>query len=126
MFDLRIVREALIKSLVDDSNAELLPANPAKGLDSIISLLVHDVFGGEILKTRKKKGWHFYNRVEGLRIDFTSFEIEIPKKTKRLEDIPCLSSEIKNYFAMEDYSKLFMRFVNAFEETVGLKKYHMA
>jgi len=126
MFDLMIVREVLMKSLVDDSNEELLPDNPAKGQDSIISQLVHDIFGGEILKTRKKRGWYFYNRVEGLRIDFTSLEIDKTKRIKRFEDIPCPSGENKYYFAMEDYSSFFMRFVKAFEETLGLKKYHMA
>lgn len=126
MLDLIIVREALMKSLADDYNAELLRANPAKGQDSVISLLVHDIFGGEILKTHKKNGWHFYNRIEGLRIDFTSIKIKIPKKAKRFEDIPCPSCEIKNYLAMEDYSNLFMKFVRAFEETVGLEKYQMA
>ena len=125
MFDLKLVREALMKSLVDDSSALLLPVNPAKGQDSIISMLIHDIFGGEILKTRKRKGWHFYNKVECLRIDFTSSEIEMQKKAESFEDIPCSSSEIKNYFAMEDYSSFFMRFVQAFEEAVGLKKYHM-
>lgn len=126
MFDPIIVRKALIKSLVEDSNVELFPSNPAEGEDSLISLLVHDIFGGEILKTPKKNGWHFYNRVEGLRIDLTSSETEIPKKSKQFEDIPCLPGEIKNYFAMEDYSSLFMRFVQAFEEIVGLKKCHLA
>jgi hypothetical protein len=126
MFDLIIVKKALVKSLVDDSNAEFLPANPAEGQDSLISLLVHDIFGGEILKTHKKGGWHFYNRVEGLRIDLSSSEIEIQKKANRFEDIPCPTSEIKDYFAREDYSSLFMRFVQAFEEIVGLKKHHVA
>ena len=126
MFDLKLVRKTLMKSLVDESNAPLLSVNPAKGLDSIISLLIHDIFGGEILKTPKKNGWHFYNRIEGKRIDFTRSEINIPEKEKRFEDIPCLSSEIKDYFATEVYSSLFMRFVQAFEEAVGLKKYQVA
>ncbi len=33
--------------------------------DSEISTLIHDVFGGEILKTHKNKRWHFYNRING-------------------------------------------------------------
>lgn len=126
MVDLIVVRKALIRSLIEDSNAALLSANPAKGQDSMISLLIYDIFGGEILKTRKKKRWHFYNMVEGLRIDFTSMEIEMPENAKRFEDIPCHSSEIIKYCDMADYSSLYMKFVMAFEEIIGLKKYHMA
>ena len=65
--------------------AELLPAawssdsagpwsadNPARGQCSVTALLVHDLFGGEIMKTRVGGAWHFYNRLDGRRIDLTA------------------------------------------------------
>ena len=35
------------------------------------ALVVHDRFGGEILKTDVNGAWHFYNRIDGKRVDFT-------------------------------------------------------
>jgi hypothetical protein len=110
MFNKNLVYEALNRSQTSDP-----------GQDSIISLLIHDVFGGEILKTHKKKNWHFYNRIDGERVDFTS-----KKKSAGInvfEDIPATPDETYAYVDQVDYSTFFMRFVRAFEETVGLEKY---
>lgn len=118
MINKKIVYEALERSQeLDDLN----PVVKAKIQDRLISLLIHDVFGGEILKTHKRKNWHFYNRVDGERVDFT-------KKTRKsantnFEDIPATTDETYNYVDQVDYSTFFMRFVRAFEETVGLDKF---
>uniref|UniRef100_UPI0020C0493E YunG family protein n=1 Tax=Lysinibacillus sp. D4B1_S16 TaxID=2941231 RepID=UPI0020C0493E len=45
--------------------------NPAKGQCGVTSLVVRDIIGGEIRKTRLDEGWHFYNVINGERIDFT-------------------------------------------------------
>jgi hypothetical protein len=122
MFDTTIVYEALKHSM--EYNFSLTRSHNIDPEEtSQISLLIHDVFGGEILKTRLKKGWHFYNRIEGKRIDFT-----IPYGSKstddiQFEDIPSTPDEIHNYFEKEDYSTFFMKFIRAFEEAVGLDRY---
>lgn len=125
MFDKKIVREALKRTLAWGKFPVSAPENPPVGLDTEISLLIHDVFGGEILKTRrhKKKGWHFYNRIEGERIDFTLPELEKTVDVGSFEDIPTTPEEVINYYEKVDYSAFFMKFVRAFEETVGLDKY---
>jgi len=115
MFDLMIVREALMKSRTQKI--------PAIEQDSLISHLVHDVFGGEILKTPRKRGWHFYNRVDGLRIDFTRSELSKSSNEKLFEDIPATPEETSLYFEKEQYSSFLMNFVRIFEEIVGLNKY---
>jgi hypothetical protein len=46
-------------------------ANPAAGQCNVTALLVHELFGGELLKTRLPEGDHFYNRIDGVRFDFT-------------------------------------------------------
>lgn len=84
--------------------------------DTLISLLIHDIFGGEILKTHIDKNWHFYNRINGERVDFTS-------DTREFEDIPSNPDEVDGYFDQADYSIFLTRFIRAFEETVGLEKY---
>jgi hypothetical protein len=110
MLNKNVIYEALKRSLTADP-----------GQDSIISLLIHDVFGGEILKTHKKKKWHFYNRIDGERVDFT-----LKKKSAGMnvfEDIPSTPDETSDYIDQVDYSTFFTRFIRAFEETVGLENY---
>ena len=70
-----------------------------------------------------KKGWHFYNRINGERIDFTRSEKSKSTEDNRFEDIPSTPDETYNYFEQEEYSTFFVRFVRAFEEAIGLEKY---
>ncbi|WP_314945452.1 hypothetical protein [Bradyrhizobium cosmicum] len=52
--------------------------NPAAGQCNVTSLLVHEVFGGDLLKTPLPAGDHFYNRIEGRRYDFTASQFDRP------------------------------------------------
>lgn len=112
-----VVYEALKRTETPDSRSRL--SLKISGQDSLISLLIHDIFGGEMLKTRRNKNWHFYNRVDGERVDFTKEGKLV--ETKGFEDIPSNPDEI--YLDQADYSTFFMRFVDAFEETVGLDNF---
>jgi len=123
MFDRKVVQEALRSSWSLNNDRGGIPDNPAESQDSVISLLIHDIFGGEILKTHMKKGWHFYNRINGERIDFTRSEKSKSTEDNRFEDIPSTPDETYNYFEQEEYSTFFVRFVRAFEEAIGLEKY---
>ena len=42
------------------------------------ALLVHELFGGELLKTPLPEGDHFYNRIGGVRFDFTESQFARP------------------------------------------------
>ena len=47
-----------------------------KLLRRVTSLVIQDVLGGDILKTRLPDGrWHFYNRIDGKRSDFTDEQL---------------------------------------------------
>ena len=122
MFNRIVVQEALKRAWTSDNNPGWIPYNRVNDQDSVISLLIHDIFGGEILKTHKKKGWHFYNRINGERIDFARLEMCKSSVDNHFEDIPSEPDETYNYFQQEDYSTFLMRFVRAFEETVGCRK----
>ena len=52
--------------------------NPASGQCNVTTLLVYDLFGGEILKTPLPDSAHFYNRIDGERYDFTASQFEQP------------------------------------------------
>jgi len=116
MFNLMVVHEALRKIRTSDV--------PKSDLDSLISMLIHDIFGGEILKTKRKSGWHFYNRVDGLRVDFTRSEMCKSDNENHFEDIPATPDETYCYYEQEEYSKFLLRFIRAFEESVGLDRSH--
>jgi len=123
MFNKKVVYEALKGSLELESDRKLTPDNRPIGQDSLISLLIHDIFGGEILKTRKRKNWHFYNRVEGERVDFTGSEAVKFDREAIFEDIPSTPDETYDYIDQTDYTTFFTKFVRTFEEKVGLDKY---
>lgn len=52
--------------------------NPAKGQCGVTSLVVNDLFGGLIMKTKLEEGWHFYNYINGKRYDFTESQFTTP------------------------------------------------
>ena len=120
------VHEALRRSQKLNTRLELIKKKPLNGQDTIISLLIHDVFGGEILKTHLNKGWHFYNRIDGERVDFSKSEKTKSIAKKSFDDLHAEPEETTNYFDKEDYSDFLMRFINEFEETVGLNKYKVS
>lgn len=122
MFNRKVVHEALKRSRAAERKFELTRKNNIESHDGEISLLIYDIFGGEILKTHSKNGWHFYNRVDGERVDFTKSEVNTPSRNNKFEDIPATPDETHNYFEQEEYASFFMRFIWAFEETVGLEK----
>ena len=121
MFDKMIVYEALKNCQPEGSSPSKQWFDPDEQA-SLISLLIHDIFGGEILKTHVKRGWHFYNRIEGKRLDFTSPEMNNSISDNQFEDIPSTPDETYAYFEDEEYSIFLMRFLAAFEEAVGLDR----
>jgi hypothetical protein len=125
MFKKISVQKALKQTLALNENPGYKSDKTSDGQSSIISRLIYDIFGGEILKTHKKEGWHFYNRIEGNRIDFTPLKKVKSLKGNRFEDLPSNPDEAHNYFEQDDYSIFFERFISSFEEVVGLKKYRL-
>lgn len=122
MFDKNIVYEAIRSCQPTESYPWQHSFDPDEQA-SLISLLIHDIFGGEILKTHVKKGWHFYNRIEGKRLDFTGHNMNNSFNDYQFEDIPSTPDETYTYFEDEDYSTFLMRFIAAYEEAVGLDRY---
>jgi hypothetical protein len=61
-----------------ETSSQWLAGNPACGQCNVTALVVHDLFGGDILKTEAPGGWHFYNRVDGRRHDLTASQFDRP------------------------------------------------
>jgi hypothetical protein len=122
MFSRKIVKKVLKKTLALDFENGKSRISHVTDHDTAVSMLIRDVFGGEILKTPKRNGWHFYNRINGERLDFSGTKNEKFNDGIKFKDIPATPDETAGYFDKTDYSTFFMRFVKAFEETIGLGK----
>jgi hypothetical protein len=54
------------------------PDDPARGQCSVTALVIQDLYGGTLLKTRVGHAWHFYNRIDGRRHDLTAGQFAEP------------------------------------------------
>ena len=77
-FDPDDVQRALRKSWSLVTASQWTEDNPAAGQCNVTSLLIHDLFGGDLLKTPLPAGDHFYNRIGGKRYDFTASQFDQP------------------------------------------------
>lgn len=118
MFNRKIVIDVLNRTLALDFTKGRRSKTLHAGQDSVISTLIHDIFGGEILKTHEMKGWYFYNRINGERVDLSAPKMKESENNKIFEDLPSIPAETAGYFDRTDYSIFFMRFVRTLEEAV--------
>ncbi|MEM9139948.1 MAG: hypothetical protein AAGB15_08945 [Pseudomonadota bacterium] len=79
------VQRALAASWGPGSSTLWTPERPVAGQCGVSTLVAHDHLGGEILKTRFGEIWHFYNRIDGVRVDFTDRQFAAPIT---YEDLP--------------------------------------
>lgn len=77
--------------------------NPAKGQCGVTTLVVNDLFGGDILKTQTPEGWHFYNRIDGQRYDLTETQFI---NTPQYQDIESSREEALGDTNEEQYRNL--------------------
>lgn len=77
-FDEEKVRWALSSSWSPQTAIQWRPDNPALGQCSVTALLINELFGGRILKTRHRESVHYYNEIDGRRYDFTSSQFTSP------------------------------------------------
>jgi hypothetical protein len=75
-FEPELVARALRKSWSTDTAKQWSEERPAAGQCNVTALLVHELFGGELLKTVLPEGDHFYNRIDGVRYDFTDSQFD--------------------------------------------------
>ncbi|MGE6536796.1 YunG family protein [Bacillus luti] len=67
----KIIYEALIKSWSIETSSKWTSENTAKGQCGVTALVVQEICGGKIKKTKVGEEWHFYNCIDGQRFDFT-------------------------------------------------------
>jgi len=77
-FDETAVRASLQNAWSLKTAKQWTPENPASGQCNVTAAVIFDLFGGEILRTRLPGVWHYYNKIEGRRIDLTDIQFDIP------------------------------------------------
>lgn len=125
-FDWTIIKEALRRALPPGENQRGGGGLSSQNHDVEISVLINDVFGGEIVRTRNRRGWHFYNLINGEYIDLAGHEELGSSHNYTLGENSDATAETSGYYEQNDYTTFFLRFVTALEEAVGFGKYHTA
>ncbi len=92
---LQEIRCALERSWSDKTSVcYSTSAAPSYGQCAPTAIVIWETFGGEILKTDgwPPKGRHFYNRIDGIRYDFTADQFEMPDYFHKVEYKDILSN----------------------------------
>ena len=89
-----------------ESSSKWTDDNPAKGQCGVTALVAHDRFGGDILKTSVGQSWHYYNRIDGHRIDFTASQFD---PTIQYDDLPSNRNEAFSDTNQDQYRALSAR-----------------
>ncbi|MEM7634924.1 MAG: hypothetical protein AAF299_10215 [Pseudomonadota bacterium] len=79
-FDEARIRSALVKAWSLETAKQWTPDTPAAGQCNVTTVVVHDLFGGEILRTGLP-GYdvdHYYNRIDGTVVDLTDSQFPAP------------------------------------------------
>lgn len=77
-YDEARIRQVLPRAWSSKTAVQWTPANPALGQCNVTAAVIYDLFGGEILRTRLPDVWHYYNRIDGRRVDFTDSQFDTP------------------------------------------------
>ena len=77
-FDEHAVRDALTSAWSLETASQWTADNPALGQCNVTAVLIHDLFGGEILRTWLPNVWHYYNRLDGRRMDLSDSQFSAP------------------------------------------------
>lgn len=76
--------EVLYESWSIESSSKWTKENPAAGQCGVTALVMNDLLGGDIVKTKLSEGWHYYNMIEGKIVDFSQPQFkEIPEYEHR-------------------------------------------
>lgn len=89
-----------------ETGGHWLPDNPARGQCNVTALVVQGLLGGETLRTDTPGGWHFYNRIDGARRDFTESRFAEPPAYR---DVLSSREEALSGTTLEQYGRLSER-----------------
>lgn len=89
-----------------ETSTKWTPDAPATGQCPVTALVVQDHFGGDIVKTRVGDAWHFYNVIDGERLDLTEEQFAAPI---HYSDTPSSRGDAFSDATQEQYENLSAR-----------------
>lgn len=112
IFDEAEILRALRKSWSPKTARQWREDNPALGQCNVTALVVHDLFGGQILQTQAPGGAHFYNWRQGRRFDFTSGQFDAPL---RYADLDASTDDVRRGANDSEYETLKTSFLSHYD-----------
>ncbi len=92
-FDEERIRQTLTPSWSSASAVQWTHDTPWAGQCNVTSAVVAELFGAEILRTPwNERTDHYYNRVNGKRVDFTDMQFDQPIE---YQDVPTTLEEVR-------------------------------
>jgi hypothetical protein len=107
------VLQALRVAWSDQTSSKWTRERPSTGQCSVTALVVQDLFGGTLLKTRVDEAWHFYNEVSGEIHDFTAEQFG---SSIEYEHLPATREEAFRDTTPIQYEELQRTFAAAFRQ----------
>lgn len=78
IYDEAKIRRALSRAWSLDTAVQWTAENPALGQCNVTAVVIQELYGGALLRTRLLDVWHYYNRFDGARVDFTDSQFSSP------------------------------------------------
>ena len=103
IFDPDAVRRRLERCWSARTSRQWSPDNPANGQCAVTSLVLQDIYGGSLLKTRVGDAWHFYNEIDGRIVDLTESQFSGPVD---YSDEPAATAEAQRDCSADEYVEL--------------------
>lgn len=119
-FDETQVRAALRPSWSRETAVQWTAEYPASGQCNVTAAVIQDLFGGEILRTELAGIWHYYNRIDGKRVDLTDSQFNAPgarfAAPETYQDVLTDHKAAMEGIAQREYDTLRASFLAFFEE----------
>lgn len=118
-YDESVIRAALREAWSLETAVQWTRENPALGQCNVTAAVIFDLFGGDILRTELPGVWHYYNRIDGSRVDFTDSQFSSPgalfDAPARYEDEPTTRSAAMTGIPEREYEALKSALLSALD-----------
>lgn len=116
-YDEAVIRKALPRAWSLETAPQWSRENPANGQCNVTAAVIFDLFGGEILRTQLTGVWHYYNQINGERVDFSDSQFTAPgarfAAPEAYDDVPSSREAAMEGIPQREYEALRRRLLAA-------------
>ena len=118
------IENYLIKCWSIKTSSKWTADNPYRGQCGVTALVINDLFGGQILKTKIDNQWHYYNRIHGQRFDFTRKQFDVEPDYKDIASSRDEAYSDTNEFQYKELKGLMEKELFGIVDTASAEHYH--